>query len=68
MQLVGVAEIADLLGVSRQRVHQLAAREDFPRPLAVLVMGSVWDRKTVEEWARETGRIGNDDCEPGSEL
>jgi predicted DNA-binding transcriptional regulator AlpA len=56
MQLVGVAEIADMLGVSRQRVHQLATREDFPTPLAVLVMGSVWDRAVIEEWIAATGR------------
>lgn len=48
--LAGVHEIAELFGVSRQRVHQLAAEPDFPRPLAVLAAGAVWNRKDVERW------------------
>lgn len=63
MQLVGVAEIADLLGVSRQRVHQLAAREDFPEPLAVLVMGSVWERQAIDTWASASGRLTSGEFE-----
>lgn len=53
MTLVGVHEIAALLGVSRQRVHQLAARKDFPKPLAVLHAGKVWRRRDVEAWAHK---------------
>lgn len=49
-QLVGAAEIADLLGVSRQRVTQLTSRGDFPRPVATLAMGKIWRRDDVEEW------------------
>ncbi len=60
-ELVGVAEIAELLGMSRQRVHQLAKRDDFPRPIAVLSAGAVWERRDVEKWARQTGRLGTDE-------
>lgn len=55
--LVGTHEIAELLGVSRQRVQQLAARPDFPTPVAVLHMGKVWRRSEVEKWATATGRL-----------
>jgi predicted DNA-binding transcriptional regulator AlpA len=55
--LVGVAEVAELLGVSRQRVHKLAERDDFPAPVAILTAGKVWDRDAVEKWARATGRL-----------
>jgi predicted DNA-binding transcriptional regulator AlpA len=54
--LVGPAEIAQLLGVSRQRVTQLAAHPDFPPPAQELVMGKVWLRSDIESWARKRGR------------
>lgn len=55
--LMGVTEIAQLLGVSRQRVQQLAKTEGFPEPAARLVGAIIWNRADVERWARETGRI-----------
>jgi predicted DNA-binding transcriptional regulator AlpA len=54
--LVGPAEVAGLLGVSRQRVTQLASRDDFPKPEADLAMGKVWKRVDVVRWARSRGR------------
>lgn len=57
LDLVGVAEVAALLGVSRQRVSQLAASESFPAPEAQLAAGPVWLRAAVEQWARSTGRL-----------
>ena len=50
--LMGAGEIADRLGVCRQRVQQLAAQPDFPRPLDQLQMGKVWLAADVEEWIR----------------
>jgi predicted DNA-binding transcriptional regulator AlpA len=51
--LVGVSEIAEMLGVSRQRVVQIiAAYGDFPEPEAFLASGRVWKRKAVREWMR----------------
>jgi predicted DNA-binding transcriptional regulator AlpA len=55
--LLGSAEVAEMLGVSRQRVHQLVTRSDFPEPVAVLSGGRIWRRGDVEAWARRTGRI-----------
>ena len=55
--LVGVAEIADMLGVTRQRVHQLMQAPDFPNPVAELSAGRIWNRDEVEAWARSTGRL-----------
>jgi predicted DNA-binding transcriptional regulator AlpA len=55
--LVGVAEIARMLGVSRQRVHQIIASEpDFPKPEARLSAGAIWSTKEVESWIRSKGR------------
>lgn len=45
-----------MLGVSRQRVGQLAARPDFPEPLDVLAMGKVWAADDIRRWATDRGR------------
>lgn len=60
MELVGPHEIARMLGVSRQRVNQLANDPGFPEPLAVLAMGKVWLRRDIVRWAREHGRTIRD--------
>ena len=54
-----MGELLKLLGVSRTRVQQLVARPEFPNPVAVLMMGSVWDLERVQEWARSAGRVLN---------
>jgi hypothetical protein len=52
----GAAEIATLLGVSRQRVQQIVNRADFPAPDIELEMGRVWKTEKVREWAETRGR------------
>lgn len=49
--LVGPAEVAALLGVSRQRVAQIAGSySDFPAPEAELASGRIWTRQAIEVW------------------
>lgn len=55
--LMGVTEIADLLNVTRQRVHQLRSLEEFPEPTANIAAGAIWEREVIEAWARDTGRL-----------
>ena len=55
--LMGVAEVAELLGVSRQRVTQLAKVDGFPKPTIRLASGPVWESADVERWAKESGRL-----------
>jgi predicted DNA-binding transcriptional regulator AlpA len=56
--LVGVAEIAEMLGVTRQRVNAIAkTHDDFPRPQAELTAGRIWLRSEVKAWAKRTGRL-----------
>jgi predicted DNA-binding transcriptional regulator AlpA len=50
MSVVGVSEIAEMLGVSRQRAHTLTGRAGFPAPVVRLKMGAVWTRRDVERW------------------
>lgn len=57
--LVGVAEIAEMLDITRQRVDAIVrTHDDFPQPQAELKAGRVWLRSEVEAWARRTGRLG----------
>ncbi len=51
--LVGVAEIAELLGVTRQRVDRIVKTSaDFPSAEVELSAGRVWKREDVEAWVR----------------
>jgi hypothetical protein len=59
--LVSGPEAAELLGVSRQRLHQLAHEHaDFPEPLYRLRVGPLWVRSGIEafgrRWERKPGR------------
>ena len=56
-ELVGVAEVADLLGVSKQRVSELAKGHSFPRPLAELAAGPVWDLASLQRFATNWKRL-----------
>jgi transcriptional regulator with XRE-family HTH domain len=63
--LVGVAEIAARLGVSRQRVSELARSRGFPPALARLSAGPVWLEAAVDRFARDwTRRPGRPAPEP----
>jgi len=58
LELMGVAEVCALLGVSKQRVDQLVRTHlDFPRPVAQLAAGRIWLRADILKWARDTGRL-----------
>src|SRR5437667_5789487 len=51
--LVGIAEIADMAGVSKQAVNNWRVRYDhFPSPKQNLQSGPVWDRETVTAWVK----------------
>jgi predicted DNA-binding transcriptional regulator AlpA len=56
MELVGLAEIAELLSVGRARADQLARQKGFPEPVQVISAGRIWRLADIEEWARERGR------------
>ena len=49
--------MAELLGVSTQRVDQLARTPGFPEPETVISAGRIWSREAIEAWARKTGRM-----------
>lgn len=63
--IVSAVEAADILGVSRQRLHQLYREHpDFPDPLYELRTGPLWVRAGIEafneRWTRKPGRPRRD--------
>ena len=58
-KVVGVYEIALMLGVTRQRVWKLTQGADFPEPAIRLHMGNAWLLSDVQDWAKRTGRTIN---------
>lgn len=53
IKLVGMAEIAQQLGVPRTTASMWYVRRDttgFPAPVTVLAMGPVFDMAAVREW------------------
>lgn len=56
-ELAGVSEAAAILGVSRQRVHQLARRHDaipsFPIPVARVKATPLWTRASIQSYAEQ---------------
>lgn len=58
LDLVALPEIAQMLGISRQRASKIMyTHPDFPKPEAELSIGKVWVRSTVDEWARTRSRL-----------
>jgi predicted DNA-binding transcriptional regulator AlpA len=59
-EVVGATEAARMLGVSRQRLYQLAERDDFPPPMVQLAAGPVWLTDSIRafkrSWDRPPGR------------
>lgn len=55
-ELGGIHEIAAMMGVSKQRVHQLTDKDWFAEPVARLKCGPVYDLEEVRESLRKHGR------------
>ena len=53
---VRLVEIAELLGVTKQRAHQIAPEKGSPAPLAEDARGRVWSRLEVQAWAKRWRR------------
>jgi len=58
--LIGLMEVAELLGVSQQRASQLSRDPGFPGSIRNIAGRAVWSRKEVEhfmrhDWSRKRG-------------
>jgi predicted DNA-binding transcriptional regulator AlpA len=52
-KLLGFAEVAELLQVSRQTAARYISRDDFPAPVERLSATPVWKTADVERWAKQ---------------
>ncbi len=53
--LASIAEVADILGVTKRTAQRYAERTDFPLPIDTIAAGRVrvWRRVDVERWGRK---------------
>jgi predicted DNA-binding transcriptional regulator AlpA len=54
--VVAMAELIEMLGLSKSWVVRLVKEPDFPEPMARLRAGQIWSYDDIEEWAKRTGR------------
>ena len=55
-QVVALAELTVMLGVTKNRAMQISRKAEFPEPLGELSVGRVWSYDAVVEFCRATGR------------
>ncbi len=51
-----MAELIDMLGLSKSWVVRLVKEPDFPPPVERLRAGQIWSYADIAEWAQRTGR------------
>ena len=56
MALVGIKDVADMLGVSRTRADQLSRRPGFPEPKVRHARVRLWEDKDIKAWMQATRR------------
>jgi predicted DNA-binding transcriptional regulator AlpA len=49
---MNAADVSEYLGITRQRVYQLALTLDFPEPVDTW-FSHEWEREAIEEWAAQ---------------
>jgi len=52
-ELAQLAEVAELLGVSKRTAARAVDREGFPRRSTFFATGRVWRRRDIERWAKK---------------
>ncbi|HEV2371685.1 MAG TPA: hypothetical protein VGS19_05890 [Streptosporangiaceae bacterium] len=52
MALVGIKEVAEMLGVSRTRADQLSRRPNFPEPKVRHARVRLWDESQIRAWIK----------------
>jgi predicted DNA-binding transcriptional regulator AlpA len=55
LDLVGLAEVAKMAGISKARLCNWRSRnvKNVPKPIVELAQGPVWDKTVIEKWLKE---------------
>lgn len=56
--LIGLTELAEVLGVSKNEANALRQRHGFPAPVHKLRMGPMWDKQQITDWITDDFRPG----------
>jgi len=56
LRLAGLAEVAEMVGVSRRTAARYVNRSDFPEPVARLRAGPIWLAEDVDTWVRNVAQ------------
>lgn len=57
-ELVGTTEVANRLGLTTERIRQIAALDPlFPAPVGQIGRQNIWSWEDVQKWAVAVGRI-----------
>lgn len=60
-KLIGIGEIADLAGVTKQAVVNWRRRTDnFPEPITELAMGPIFLLSQIQTWLTENNKVASD--------
>jgi predicted DNA-binding transcriptional regulator AlpA len=51
--ILGTSEVAEVLGVSKQRIHALRKMVQFPEPFKVLASTPLWNRSEIVAFLAE---------------
>lgn len=69
MELVGISEIASLASTSRSAVSNWVARDpSFPKPLADLACGQIWNKTDIELWLKKNLHLQASSMDPKASL
>jgi predicted DNA-binding transcriptional regulator AlpA len=55
-RLIGVPEMAPLLGMTAHQMQKFTEEDCFPKPVPAVVRDRVWRRGDIKKWAKDTGR------------
>ena len=58
-ELLGLSEVAELLGVTKRTALNYTAREEFPEPVAELAMGPVWKKRDFGITGEPKGEVAH---------
>ena len=56
LDVVGIAEVSELLRLNRKTVRSWLVRKQMPQPDAWLACGPVWRTSTISKWAAGAGK------------